>query len=227
MTKKLSSQALIAAALFLAVPSAAFAQPRFLALGDSYTIGTAVTEDQRWPSALVALMKRTKVSLDAPDIIAENGWSTADLLAGIAARKPQGPYNLVTLMIGVNNQFRRGSLEAYRKDLATLLAQARVLAGGNPKNVMVISIPDWGVTPFAEGRDRAAIGAEIDAFNKVLFEEARKTGAHFVNVTTVSRQAAQRNDMFAADGLHPSATLHGLWARLMYANARVIIDRQK
>ncbi|HEU0013481.1 MAG TPA: GDSL-type esterase/lipase family protein, partial [Longimicrobium sp.] len=136
---------------------------RFLALGDSYTIGEAVAEAERWPVRLAALLRERGMDVADPEIIARTGWTTDELSAAIDERDPQGPYALVSLLIGVNNQYRGRSADEYRGEFAALLRRAIAFAGGDAGRVIVLSIPDWGVTPFAEGRDRAAIAAEIDA----------------------------------------------------------------
>jgi lysophospholipase L1-like esterase len=216
---------LIAAATPLLGGAPAHAAPRFLALGDSYTAGTGVTEKQRWVAELVRLIRDARLEIADPDIIARGGWTTGDLLAALDREKPKGPYGLVTLMIGVNNQFRGESLEAYRKDLVTLLGAAAGLAGGEARRVLVVSIPDYSVTPFARDRDPDKIRIAIDRFNGVLREEARRAGAQFVDVTSVSRFAARNPQLVGDDGLHPSWRLHAVWARLIYPAARPALDR--
>jgi lysophospholipase L1-like esterase len=151
--------------LIMTVPS------RFLALGDSYTIGESVAVADRWPNQLAAQLRKDGVEMADPEIIARTGWTTDELSSAIDAAKPKGPYALVTLLIGVNNQYRGRDAEQYRKEFAALLHRAIAFAGGDPKRVVVVSIPDWGVTPFAANRDRAKIGAEIDHFNAINTEE--------------------------------------------------------
>ena len=132
---------------------------RFLALGDSYTIGESVTEAERWPVQLVGNLRKQGINIGDPEIIAKTGWTTAELAEGIAAAAPQGSYDLVSLLIGVNNQYRGLSQEAYRGEFVGLLETAVSLAGNNPSRVFIISIPDWGATPFANRRDREEIAA--------------------------------------------------------------------
>jgi lysophospholipase L1-like esterase len=225
MSSKVSKKVLLAAALILG-PSTAFARPKFLAMGDSYTFGAAVTETQRWPNELVRLLRDTNVEVADPDVIAKNGWTTGELLEGLAERKPEGPYGLVTLMIGTNNQFRGYPIDDYRKDVAKLLSEARRLAGGNAQRVVVVSIPDWSVTPFAAGRDVDSIAQDINAFNDVLLDETRKVRAMFVDVTITSRAVGTNPDLVGSDGLHPAAELHTVWARLVYPFARQILKAQ-
>jgi lysophospholipase L1-like esterase len=198
-------------------------QLRFLALGDSYTIGESVDAADRWPAQLVAALRARAVPVADPLIIAKTGWTTDELSAGIDAAAPAGPFDLVSLLIGVNNQYRhRGAVE-YRIQFHELLARAIGLAAGRPSRVLVLSIPDWGVTPFAAGRDAARIAAEIDQFNSINRAEALAVGAQYVDVTPVSRKAPDDRTMVAADGLHPSAKMYGEWTLLAAAAAGVAI----
>jgi len=190
---------------------------RFLALGDSYTIGEAVDPAERWPDRVAALLRARGTSIGDPEIIARTGWTTDELATGIAAAVPHGPYDLVSLLIGVNNQFRGRNAQEYRDQFRALVAQAVAFAGGVQRRVVVLSIPDWGVTPFAEGRDRAAIGSEIDRFNAIGREEAASAGARFVDITAASRQL--QADWVALDGLHPSGQQYQRWAELVIETA--------
>lgn len=192
--------------------------PRFLALGDSYTIGEQVAPAERWPVQLVGLLRAAGTPVGDPEIIATTGWTTDELSAGIARAAPRGPYALVTLLIGVNNQYRGRSVDEYRLQFRTLLDQAIAFAGGEPRRVVVVSIPDWGVMPFAEGRDRAQVGRAIDAFNAVGKAESLARGAAFTDITPLSRE--RRADWAAPDGLHPSGAQYAEWARLVLEPAR-------
>ena len=187
---------------------------RFLALGDSYTIGEGVAEAERWPVQLTGLLRDRGVDVADPQIIARTGWTTDELSAAIDNTDPPGPYALVSLLIGVNNQYRGRSAEQYRGEFAALLRRAIGFAGGEASRVIVLSIPDWGVTPFAEGRDRGRIAAEIDAYNAINREEAERAGAHWVDVTPQSRAAGADPAFLVADGLHPSGRAYAEWARL-------------
>jgi lysophospholipase L1-like esterase len=193
---------------------------RFLALGDSYTIGESVAPAERWPVQLASLLRKEGIALDEPLIVAATGWTTGELWAGIDRAAPRGPFELVSLLIGVNNQYRGQALGEYRIQFAALLARAIEFALAHTKRVMVLSIPDWGVTPFARGRDRAAIGRAIDQFNAVNAEAARQAGAKYVDVTPISRRAAVDGALIAADGLHPSGQMYAEWARLALPAAR-------
>lgn len=200
--------------------SASVRQPRILSLGDSYTIGEAVAPAERWPN-LVA----REVGAAEPQIVARTGWTTDELNAAIDAADIQGPFDLVTLLIGVNNQYRGRSADEYRREFAGLLRRAVKFAGGEPSRVVVLSIPDWGVTPFAEGRDREQIAREIDRYNEISREEALRAGARHVDVTPVSREAAADPALTAADRLHPSAAMYRRWAALVVPVARTILGR--
>ncbi len=193
---------------------------RFLALGDSYTIGESVEPDDRWPMQLARLLLGDDIDVAEPEIIARTGWTTDELSAGIAKANPQGPYDLVSLLIGVNNQYRGRDAEEYRAQFIALLQRALDFAAGRPERVLVLSIPDWGVTPFAQGRDRNKIAAEIDHFNSIACAVSEQRGVPFIDVTTVSRLAASDPTLIASDGLHPSGKMYGEWARLVLPAAR-------
>jgi len=192
---------------------------RFLALGDSYTIGEAVPETSRWPIQLATLLRVHGVEVADPEIVAVTGWTTDELADGIAAARPQGPFDLVSLLIGVNNQYRGLGLEAYRADFAALLRRAVAFAGGRADHVLVLSIPDWSVTPFAADRDRAAIAAAVDRFNEAKRLEALRAGAAWLDITPVSRRAAADASLLADDGLHPSGSMYAEWADMALPHA--------
>jgi lysophospholipase L1-like esterase len=187
---------------------------RFLALGDSYTIGEGVDEAERWPVRLAALLRERGADVADPEIIARTGWTTDELSAAIDAADPRGPYALVSLLIGVNNQYRGRDAEEYRTEFTALLRRAVGFAGGDASRVIVLSIPDWGVTPFADGRDRARIAAEIDLYNAINREEAARAGARYVDVTPQTRQSGADPAFLVDDGLHPSGRSYVEWARL-------------
>jgi lysophospholipase L1-like esterase len=193
---------------------------RYLALGDSYTIGESVAEAARWPVQLVARLQAGSVPLAEPQIVAQTGWTTDELIAGIETAEPHGPFDLVSLLIGVNNQYRGRSQAEYRQQFATLLQQAVSFARDQPHRVIVLSIPDWSVTPFAAGRDRDQIAAEIDAFNAINRIETERLGAHYVDITPTSRQAQTNPELTAEDGLHPSGQMYAAWVELVLPVAR-------
>jgi lysophospholipase L1-like esterase len=181
----------------------------WLALGDSYTIGQGVPAAQRWPEQVVARLHAATVPFDSLVTIAGTGWTTDELNQQVSARAP-GPARIVSIQIGVNDQFRGHSTAEFERSLTTLLAHALTLVGGVPDRLLALSIPDWGVSPFAQGRDRKAIGQAIDAFNAVYRRTIEAAGAHWLDITGLSR--AIDTDSFADDGLHPSKAMYGRWA---------------
>lgn len=201
--------------------------PRYLALGDSYTIGESVGAADRWPVLLAALLRERGAAVAGPEIVARTGWTVRELSQGIDAAAPHGSYELVTLLIGVNDQYRGGDPEVYRADFVAMLRRAVGFAGGRAERVVVLSIPDWGVTPFAaeSGRDRGKIAAEIDRFNAINREEAARAGARYVDVTPISRKAAAERSLIAIDGLHPSGTMYAEWARLALPAAQAALGK--
>lgn len=197
---------------------------RFLALGDSYTVGEGVPARDTWPFVVARALRADGVPLADPTVIATTGWTTDELDAAITDREPDlaPPYDVVTLLVGVNDQYRGRGVEAYRAPFRALLARAVGFAGGDASRVVVVSIPDWGVTPFAEGRDRAQIAAEIDAFNAVARDEARAAGARWADVTPHSRA---HPDLVAGDGLHPSGEAYAGWAEVIGPEVRKALVR--
>jgi len=194
----------------------------YLALGDSYTIGEGVPVEGRWPMRLAAALRAQGVALADPTILATTGWTTDELSAAMDAASFAAPYDLVSLLIGVNNQYRGRSAEEYRGEFRRLLERALALAGERADRVLVLSIPDWGVTPFARdsGRDTARIAAELDAFNAIAGEESRRAGAAFVDIAPISREFPA---LLADDGLHPSAAQYALWAEAALPAARRLL----
>jgi lysophospholipase L1-like esterase len=182
----------------------------YLALGDSYTIGEAVPAAGRWPAQLVRRLRTRGVAIDDPQIVAVTGWTTDELAAGMDAATLAPPYDLVSLLIGVNNQYRGRSAGEYRGEFARLLQRAVELAGDRAARVVVVSIPDWGVTRFAreQGRDAAQIAHALDLYNAIARDEAGRAGARWVDITALSRRHPEQ---VAEDGLHPSAAQYALW----------------
>ena len=196
---------------------------RFLALGDSYTIGESVSENDRWPNQLAKKLEAEGIRTDVT-IIARTGWTVDELWQGIQANPPEGTYDLVTLLIGVNDQYRGYPAEGYREDFRFLLDKALAYAGGDPKKIIVLSIPDWGFTPFAAVQgDTEPISRKIDEFNAINKEEARAAGAHYVNVTDISRMALDDFELIAGDRLHPSGKMYTLWVEKILPVAKEIL----
>ena len=198
----------------------------YLALGDSYTIGESVDASQRYP-VLLADSLRNNYRMDDPVIVARTGWTTNELVSGINAANLTGPYNLVSLLIGVNNQYRGRDVENYRIEFRSLLEQAITFAGGQAEHVFVLSIPDWGVTPFAASRNREQIAAEIDQYNAVNREETRTRGVLYIDITPISRQAAEDPALIADDGLHPSGNMYAAWVELALPDIKLILEQIK
>jgi lysophospholipase L1-like esterase len=209
-------------------PHGSAAHLRYLALGDSYTIGEGAYPQERWPEQLTQRLRERGYDMLAPKIVAKTGWTTDELAQGIAQQLPHpGTYSLVTLLIGVNNQYRGRDIDEYRRQLAGLLGQAVGFAGGDAKRVIVVSIPDWGVTAFAEGRDHAHIAAEIDRFNAVNREEAERAGARYADITGLSRQHGADPAYLMKDGLHPSGRAYAEWVEIVLPEAQSALQHDK
>lgn len=198
---------------------------RYLALGDSYTIGEGIDEPGRWPLQLAARLRADGLALEPPRILARTGWTTDELSAAMDAAEPLGQWDLVSLLIGVNNQYRGLPLADYTRGFDALLARAVALAGARAGRVLVLSIPDWGVTPFArrELRSPRRIAAELDAFNAAAAELCRARGIAFVDITGISRDGGDAPAMLADDGLHPSAAQYARWAEAALPVARALL----
>lgn len=184
----------------------------YLALGDSYTIGEKVAAEENFPSQAVRLLREKARKMAAPEIIAKTGWTTGELQAALNKARLKKKYDFVTLLIGVNNQYRGLKVAEYIPEFEFLLKQAIQLAGNDTTHVVVLSIPDWGVTPFAEGRDRKQIAADIDAYNAANQLIAEKYNVHYINITPATRKASADASLLAEDGLHPSGKAYAEWA---------------
>lgn len=184
----------------------------FLALGDSYTIGEQVAESGRFPVQAADLLRQQGFTVADPQIIATTGWTTDELEAGIAAAHINKSYDIVTLLIGVNNQYRGRSVAEYTTEFTALLQKAIAFAGNRPSHVVVLSIPDWGVTPYAAGRDREQIAREIDQYNAANKAIAAEYKVSYLDITPFTREATQDPELVAPDGLHPSAKDYSRWA---------------
>ncbi len=203
---------------------------RYLALGDSYTIGESVEPAQRWPAQLTTRLRERGFTLDDPLIIATTGWTTGDLSHALVQTGPLGPLDLVTLLIGVNNQYRGRSEEEYQHQFRALLQRAITYAGNDATRVIVLSIPDWSVTPFASawGADQNnlnRISAAIDRLNGINQAEAERLGAYYIYITLLSRETAFDRSLLASDGLHPSGKMYARWVNLVEPVACDILAR--
>ena len=185
----------------------------YLALGDSYTIGEGVDEAGRWPLQLVARLREAGIAIADPRIIATTGWTTDELTAAMDDAEPLGEWDFVSLLIGVNDQYRGRRVDDYAVEFATLLERAATLAGGRADRVLVLSIPDWGVTPFARAELRSPhrIARELDDYNATARHLCAGRGVAFVDITDISRDGGGARDMLAEDSLHPSALQYARW----------------
>jgi lysophospholipase L1-like esterase len=196
---------------------------KYLALGDSYTIGTSVTEVDRYPVQTVARLKAGGIDIAAPEIIAMNGWTTADLIAATSDKPAGATYDAVSVLIGVNNQYQGRSLEEYRQQFTQLIQRSIQLASGKPDHVFVLSIPDYSVTPFASGSNRPAIAAAIDAFNAANKAIAAAYNVKYLNVTDESRKAGSDLSLVAADGLHFSGKEYAIWTAMLAPMIKAVL----
>jgi lysophospholipase L1-like esterase len=199
------------------------AELRYLALGDSYTIGEGVPESGGWPVQLAQALRADGIPLGDPKIIAQTGWTTDELDAAVDAALPLAEYDLVSLLIGVNNQYRGRSVDEYREQFGALLERTIGFARSRPERILVLSIPDWGATPFARDRDAKAIASGIDAFNAAALQVCMARGVAFVDITPLSRQRGDEPEMLAGDGLHPSASMYALWTARALPVARTLV----
>ncbi len=183
---------------------------KFLALGDSYTIGESVKVEDRWPEQLATELRKNGYRIEKPRIIATTGWRTDQLKNAIADANLSPEYNLVTLLIGVNNQYQGKSLAGYAPEFEELLTTAIRLAGGKKENVFVVSIPDYGFTPFGKNKQEQ-ISKAIDAFNAINKKITVDAGVQYVNITDISRQGLEQSELVAEDGLHPSGKMYKRW----------------
>jgi lysophospholipase L1-like esterase len=195
----------------------------YLALGDSYTIGHGVDESQRFPVQLVNKLNEDGLNVGKPTIIARTGWTTGELAQGINDANLTGTYDLVTLLIGVNNQYRGRDTTEYRRQFRELLIRSVGFAKGIEKRVIVISIPDYGATPYGINNAQR-IGADIDIFNKINREETERLKANYVYITSISRAAKDDPSLTATDGLHPSGKMYGFWVEAIFPVAKNILS---
>jgi lysophospholipase L1-like esterase len=226
--KKLSGQLFLVTLLTLfpiTLPAQKTMQPSkeysMLCLGDSYTIGESVAEADRFPNQAVVLLHSKGVYVEKPRIIAATGWTTDELMTAIRRQNIHRAYDFVTLLIGVNNQYRGLSATEYRKEFIGLLELSIQFSGNKKNHVVVLSIPDWGVTKFGENSDREKVAREIDLFNSINREESLNHEVHYIDITGLTREHA---DWLADDGLHPSAKMYAEWAALL---SRVIESEVK
>lgn len=189
----------------------------FLCLGDSYTIGESVPITESFPYQTIKLLRKEGFNFQPPEIIAKTGWTTDELQAAINNHQFLPKYDFVTLLIGVNNQYRGRSVEEYKTEFELLLNQAITFTGNKPDHVIILSIPDWGVTPFADGRDRKKIANEIDMYNHTNKIISEKYKVRYIDITSGTREATNDKTLLAPDGLHPSTKEYTRWAEKLVA----------
>lgn len=184
----------------------------FLALGDSYTIGESVAESERWPVQLAEALREEGITVEEPQIIARTGWTTRELQEAIAGSELHPPYDLVSLLIGVNDQYRGYAIENYPQNFRILLEKAITMSGGNPQRVLVLSIPDYSVTPFAREKNPPRIARELKVYNTINKSISDSLGVHYVDIIPISRDADIDTTLLAPDKLHPSGKMYRLWS---------------
>lgn len=187
----------------------------WLALGDSYTIGESVNEEERFPAQTISILKNKNISFKTPEYIATTGWTTLNLLDAIAQQNLQGSYDVVSLLIGVNDQYQHFDTGNYRIHFTQCLQKAIALAGNKRDHVFVLSIPDYSVTPFAQNSDRVQIRKELDEFNAIIKEITLSYNISYTDITPLTREAKTNALLIAGDGLHPSAKEYAKWAALL------------
>ena len=190
---------------------------RYLAIGDSYTIGEALQVEDSWPMQWAQALRARGIAVDDPGIIAKNGWTTDELCEALDEAESNytlsPPYDLVSLSIGVNNQYRGRSVDNYREEFSALLKRAIGYTGKKTSRVFVLSIPDWGISEFGQksGRDTAQVARELDSYNQVNAEVSHNAGVHYVDIGKITREVGADAKFYAEDGLHPSRALYALW----------------
>jgi lysophospholipase L1-like esterase len=194
----------------------------YLALGDSYTIGQSVTEPERFPNQTVGLLRSEGIKINDPRIIATTGWTTKNLIDALNASTLQNNYDVVSLLIGVNNQYQGRGIEEYKTEFTLLLNRAIQYAAGKPTHVFVLSIPDYSVTPFASGLNKTKIAAEIDQFNSENKKISLQLGVNYIDITPISREPDPA--LIATDGLHPSGKQYKRWADLLAPMMKQVLN---
>jgi lysophospholipase L1-like esterase len=183
----------------------------FLALGDSYTIGENLPPDHRWPAQLTDSLQARGIEIQEPDIIAETGWTTDELMKNITQENPAKNYDLVSLLIGVNNQYRGYDISSYKTEFEQLLKKAISFADGESEQVFVLSIPDYSVTPFGKSKEPKTIAEELYNYNEVARRICNEYQVSFINITPISKKAANDSTLIADDNLHPSGKMYQQW----------------
>lgn len=206
--------------------SQAMIKQKYLALGDSYTIGESVEVSDRFPIQLTNQLKSRRFDIEDPQIIAKTGWTTDELMQAIEQQAPSNDFDLVTLLMGVNNQYRGRDIDNYRKEFRVLLHKAVEFAKGDKERVIVLSIPDYGVTPFGQKKGQQRIAKEIDQYNAINKEISEQAGVNYINITEISREALTQRNLIAQDDLHPSGEMYGLWVDEMMPTVLEILKSE-
>ncbi len=183
---------------------------RILALGDSYTIGQGVDKDERWAEQLAQALRSQGIDVADPVLIAQSGWTSGNLLFQVERKNFKEPFDLVTVMIGANDQFQNRNTDFFRTDISQLIKLAVALTGGDPSKILILSIPDWGRSPSARGQDTEAISQDIDRYNAVIAELANKNNIEYLDITELTRSGSGPT-LYAGDGLHPSGNVYASW----------------
>ncbi len=197
----------------------------YLALGDSYTIGESVPIERRWPVQLVNRMQSEGLDVEDPLIVAKTGWTTDELQKAITERNITGQFDLVSLLIGVNNQYRGYDFEQYEREFEALVKRAISFCNQAERGVFIVSIPDYGVTPFGQKKDPAKIALELDQYNAYAKRIAEEYGLAYYNITEISRRAKGDGSLVAEDSLHPSGDMYTLWVDLIFADVRAKVAK--
>ena len=187
----------------------------YLALGDSYTIGQSVSATDRFPAQTVALLAKNNIKVSAPTYIATTGWTTTNLMNAINSASLPPPYDIVSLLIGVNDQYQMRDTTGYRQRFTALLEKSVQLSGNRPSRVFVVSIPDYSATPFVPQAQKPQVSTEIDMFNAINKDVTEQRKISYIDITPGSRDAATNNALVANDGLHPSGLEYAKWAMLL------------
>lgn len=197
----------------------------YLALGDSYTIGEGVLESERWPMQLALRLEEDGMPIKQPKIIAKTGWRTDELLQAMQEQASKKKYDIVSVQIGVNNQYQGRDLFVYKKEFKKILEKATLYGKQGRRSVFVLSIPDYGVTPFGKESDKKNISREVKAYNKTARKIAKEMGISFYNITPISKKAAKDLSLVAKDELHPSGKMYTLWVEKIYTKIQQMLLR--
>jgi len=210
------ASSLIVLFIFTSKPVVRMSSHSLLCLGDSYTVGESVEANENFPMQSVRLLSKEGYNFNAPEIIAMTGWTTDELEDAIDKSDLKNSFDFVTLLVGVNDQYRGRKVEEYKPRFESLLTRAIQFANSRSTRVIVLSIPDWGVTPFAKDRDPGKITQQINSYNEVNKQLALEHNVTYIDITTSTREAIADRSLVAPDGLHPSAKEYAKWAAKIY-----------